>query len=111
MMIDYLTSGPMMASMPLCSTSPISEERIVDYMALNPPSRLSIQLFAYLFVARKTAAPAISDASPKHFRGMEVRASRRASGVMARCCKLEYSSGASRGHWFISDLGVTNCNL
>lgn len=52
-------------------------------MALNPPSRLRTQLFAYLFVAKKTAASAISAASPKRFRGTAFMASRRALGVMA----------------------------
>jgi len=111
-MIDHLTHLiPYIGIIALCSTNLISEERIVDYMALNPPSRLRIQLFAYLFVARKTAASAMSDASPKHFRGIEFKASWRASGVMARCCTLEYNSGASRGYWFISDFGVATCSL
>lgn len=59
-------------------------------MALNPPSRLSTQLFAYLFLAKNTAASAISEDFPKRFRGMEFRAADRASGVMATpTCTLE----------------------
>jgi len=40
-------------------------------------------LLAYLLVARKTAAWAISSASPKRFRGMAFNASWRAWEVMA----------------------------
>jgi hypothetical protein len=54
-----------------------------NYMALKPPSRFNTQLFAYLLVARKTAASAISEASPNRFKGMAFRASERASGVIA----------------------------
>lgn len=52
-------------------------------MALNPPSRLSTQLFAYALVAKKTAASAISEVWPKRFNGMAFRARFFASGVMA----------------------------
>lgn len=48
------------------------------HTALNPPSRLSTQLFAYLLVAKKTAASAISATSPKRDRGMDFNASERA---------------------------------
>jgi hypothetical protein len=63
--------------------------RIAGHVALSPPSRLRTQLFAYLFVARKTAASAISEGSPKRFRGMEFRALDRASTGMATQCILE----------------------
>jgi hypothetical protein len=58
-------------------------------VALNPPSRLRTQLLAYLFVARNTAASAISEGSPKRLRGMAFRAAECASGVMAVLCILE----------------------
>lgn len=58
-------------------------------MALNPPSTLSTQLFAYAFAARKTAASAISEGRPKRFRGMAFKASERALGVIAAPCILE----------------------
>ena len=59
-------------------------------MALNPPSRLRTQLFAYWLVAKNRAASAISEACPNLLRGMELRASERASGVIATPCTLEY---------------------
>ena len=54
-----------------------------SYIALNPPSRLSTQLLAYLLAAKKTAASAISVTSPKRERGMAFSASLRARSVMA----------------------------
>lgn len=54
-----------------------------NHTALNPPSRLSTQLFAYLLVAKKTAASAISVTSPKRDKGMEFNASERAGSDIA----------------------------
>lgn len=69
-------------------------------MALNPPSRFSTQLFAYLFVTRKTAPSAISEGRPNLLMGMEFMASVRAAGVMAACLYIRIGSlqlSASRG--------------
>lgn len=67
-----------------CQKKKTQSPQIQNHTALKPPSRLSTQLFAYLFVARKTAASAISLASPKRDRGMAFKASFRAGSVMAR---------------------------
>jgi hypothetical protein len=66
------------------------------HTALNPPSRFSTQLFAYLFVTKNTAASAISEVKPNLLRGMEFNASVRAAGVIPICLYIRIGSVLGR---------------
>jgi hypothetical protein len=67
-------------------------------LALKPPSRFSTQLFAYSFLARKSAASAISSGLPK-----------RLSGIFARALLLALASIAAPGGLYIRIILLLGC--
>lgn len=77
-------------------------------VALRPPSRLRMQLLAYLFLARKTAASATSSGVPKRETGIFIFWGLSASGLPSGVEYVRLAGGGciwGEWRWFACHLG------